>query len=176
LYFPDQFKKISTDLQHPRGVPGTQSRAFTSDTPSSGQGRQGSKAMNKLLISILVTLFLLSACSQEGVEAPLELSAFIEELKDNGLDGSLTLRGPVNEDMEYVAEYAIAKYSSTRIISLFKCKDAEKAAANLAEALKNPKLSGQASNGTFIMAATFYPPDEKAVEKIKAIFLAHEFE
>jgi len=26
------------------------------------------------------------------------------------------------------------------------------------------------------MAATFYPPDEEAVEKIKALFLAHEFE
>ena len=29
--------------------------------------------------------------------------------------------------------------------------------------------------GTFIMAATFYPPDAEAVEKIKALFLAHEF-
>jgi len=124
----------------------------------------------------VTTLILLSACSQQGVQAPPELSAFIEALQENGMDGYLTLRGPVNEDMEYVAEYTIAKYSSTRIISLFKCKDAEKAAANLAEALKNTKLSGQASNGTFIMAATFYPPDEKAVEKIKALFLAHEFE
>lgn len=132
--------------------------------------------MNKLLIYILVPLILLSACSQQGVQAPPELIPFIEALKENGVDGYLTLRGPVNEDMEYVAEYTIAKYSSTRIISLFKCKDAAKAAANLAEALKNPKLSGQASNGSFIMAATFYPPDEKAVEMIKAIFLAHEFE
>jgi len=132
--------------------------------------------MNKLMMSILVPLILLSGCSQDDVQAPLDLSSFIEVLQENGVDGSLTLRGPVNEDMEYVAEYAIAKYSSTRIISLFKCKDAEKAAANLAEALKNPKLSGQASNGTFSMAATFYPPDEKAVEKIKAIFLVHEFE
>jgi len=132
--------------------------------------------MNKLLMYIVTTLILLSACSQQGVQAPPELSAFIEALQENGMDGYLTLRGPVNEDMEYVAEYTIAKYSSTRIISLFKCKDAEKAAANLAEALKNTKLSGQASNGTFIMAATFYPPDEKAVEKIKALFLAHEFE
>ena len=132
--------------------------------------------MNTLLISILVPLLLLNACSQEGMQVPLELSAFIEELKENGLDGSLALREPVNEDMEYVAEYAIAKYSSTRIISLFKCKDAESAEENLAEALKNPKLSGQARNGAFIMAATFYPPDEAAVQKIKAIFLAHEFE
>jgi hypothetical protein len=132
--------------------------------------------MNKLLIYILVPLILLTGCSQESVQTPFELSAFIEALQENGVDGTLSIRGPVNEDMEYVAEFAIAKYSSTRIISLFKCKDAEKARANLAEALKNPKLSGQASNGTFIMAATFYPPDEEAVEKIKAIFLAHVFE
>ncbi len=132
--------------------------------------------MNNFLMSLLLPLILLAGCSQEGVQAPLELSAFIEELKENGVDGSLTIRGPVNEDMEYVAEYAVAKYTSTRIISLFKCKDAEKTAANLEEALKNPKLTGQASNGTFIMAATFYPPDDEAVEKIKAIFLAYEFE
>ena len=132
--------------------------------------------MKKLLMTLLVPLVLLTGCSQEGMPTPLEISSFIEELKKNGVDGTLSIRGPVNEDMEYVAEFAIAKYTSTRIISLFKCKDAEKARANLEEALKNPKLSGQASNGTFIMAATFYPPDEKAVEKIKAIFLAHVFE
>lgn len=132
--------------------------------------------MNNKLIYILIPLILLSACSQEAVQAPRELDSFIEALQENGVDGYLTLREPVNADMEYVAEYTIARYMSTRIISLFKCKDAEKAAANLAEALKNPKLSGQARNGTFIMAATFYPPDEKAVEKIKALFLAHEFE
>jgi len=132
--------------------------------------------MNNFLMSLLLPLILLTGCSREGVQAPLELSAFIEELQGNGVDGTLTIRGPVNEDMEYVAEYAISRYASTRIISLFKCKDAEKAAANLAEALKNPKLSGQASNGTFIMAATFYPPDDEAVEKIKVLFLAHEFE
>lgn len=132
--------------------------------------------MKSFLINVLVPLILLNGCSQERVNAPLELSAFIEELKENAVDGTLMIRGPINEDMEYVAEYTIAKYSSTRIVSLFKCKDTEKAEANLKEALKNPKLSGQASNGTFIMAATFYPPDEEAVEKIKAIFLAHEFE
>ena len=132
--------------------------------------------MKNVLINLWFALVLLSGCGQEGVKAPLELSAFIEKLKDNGVDGALIIRAPINEDMEYVAEYTIAKYSSTRIISFFKCKDAEKAETNLKEALKNPKLSGQASNGTFIMAATFYPPDEEAVEKIKAIFLAHEFE
>jgi hypothetical protein len=132
--------------------------------------------MKNFLINLFVSLVMLSGCSQEGVKAPLELSAFIEELKENGVEGSLLIRAPFNEDMEYVAEYAIAKYASTRIISFFKFKDAEKVEANLQEALKNDKLSGQASNGTFIMAATFYPPDEEAVEKIRALFLAHDFE
>jgi len=132
--------------------------------------------MKNFLISLLVSLALLSGCSEEGVKTPVEMSAFIEELKANGVEGSLLIRAPFNEDMEYVSEYAIAKYTSTRIISVFKFKDAEKAEANLQEALKNDKLSGQASNGTFVMAATFYPPDEEAVEKIKALFLAHEFE
>lgn len=132
--------------------------------------------MKKFLISLLVSLALLSGCSEEGVKTPVEVSAFIEELKANGVDGSLLIRPPFNEDMEYVVEYAIAKIASTRIISLFKFKDAEKAQANLQEALKNDKLSGQAGNGRFVMAATFYPPDEEAVEKIKELFLAHEFE
>jgi len=132
--------------------------------------------MKNFLINLFVSLVMLSGCSQEGVKAPLELSAFIEELKKNGVEGSLLIRAPFNEDMDYVAEYAIAKYASTRIISFFKFKDAEKVEANLQEALKNDKLSGQAGNGTFIMAATFYPPDEAAVEKIRALFLAHEFE
>jgi len=132
--------------------------------------------MKNFLINVSFALILLSGCSQEGVQAPAELSVFIEELKENGVEGSLIVRAPFNEDMQYVAEYAIAKYASTRIITFFKFKDAEKVEVNLKEALNNPKLSGQASNGTFIMAATFYPPDEAAVEKIKAIFLAHEFE
>jgi hypothetical protein len=132
--------------------------------------------MKNFLINLFVLLALLTGCSQEGVKAPVELSAFIEELKANGVEGSLLLTEPFNEDMEYVAEYAIAKYTSTRIISFFKFKDSEKAEANLNEALKNEKLSGQASNGTFIMALTFYPPDKEAVEKIRALFLAHEFE
>ncbi|MEA2080760.1 MAG: hypothetical protein U9P00_13080 [Pseudomonadota bacterium] len=132
--------------------------------------------MKNFLIHVSLLLILLTGCSREGVKAPLELSAFIEELKENGVEGSLLIRAPFNEDMEYIAEYAIAKYASTRIISFFKFKDAEKVEANLQEALKNDKLSGQASNGTFVMAVTFYPPDEEAVEKIKALFLAHEFE
>jgi len=132
--------------------------------------------MKNFLISLCMSLALLSGCSQEGVKAPADLSAFIDVLKENGVDGTLLVRAPFNEDMEYVAEYAIARFASTRIISFFKFKDAEKADANLQDLLKNDKLSGQASNGTFIMAATFYPPDDEAVEKIKALFLAHEFE
>jgi len=132
--------------------------------------------MKKFLVSLFLPLALLAGCGQEGMKAPAELVAFIEELKANGVDGSLLVRPPFNEDMEYVAEYAIARVASTRIISLFKFKDAEKAKANLQEALKNEKLSGQAGNGKFVMAATFYPPDEEAVKMIKALFLAHEFE
>ncbi len=132
--------------------------------------------MKKCLISLFVLLTLLTGCSQEGVKAPVELSAFIDELKENGVDGSLLMRKPLNKDMEYVAEYAISRYASTRIISFFKFKSAENVAENLQEVLKNDKLSGQASNGTIIMAATFYPPDDEAVEKIKALFLAHVFE
>jgi len=132
--------------------------------------------MKNFLISLCMSLALLSGCSQEGVKAPADLSAFIDVLKENGVDGTLLVRAPFNEDMEYVAEYAIARFASTRIISFFKFKDAEKADANLQDLLKNDKLSGQASNGTFIMAATFYPPDDEAVEKIKALFMAHEFD
>lgn len=131
--------------------------------------------MKKLLIGLIVILPLVTGCSQEGVKAPAELSGFLEELKANGVEGSLLIREPFNDDMEYVAEYAIAKYTSTRIISFFKFKDAEKAEANLEEALKNDKLSGQASNASFVMAAAFYPPDDEAVAKIKEMFLAYDF-
>ncbi len=132
--------------------------------------------MKNFLINLLVSLFLLAGCSEEGVGTPAESSAFFEELKENGVDGSVLIRPPFNEDMEYVTEYAIARYASTRIISLFKFKDAEKAEANLQESLKNDKLSGQARNGKFVMAATFYPPDEEALDKIKMLFLAQKFD
>ena len=132
--------------------------------------------MRIYLASLLLSLALLAGCSQEGVQAPAEISAFIDKLKENGVDGTLHVRAPFNEDMEYVAEYAIARFASTRIISLFKFKDAVKAEANLQDTLKNDKLSGQASNGIFVMVATFYPPDDEAVGKIKALFLAHEFD
>jgi len=129
-----------------------------------------------LLTGLLVSLFLLSGCSQQGVQTPPELRGFVEVLKAAGLDGSLLLRAPFNDDMEYVAEYTIARYASTRIISLFKFKDTEKAELNLQQALKNSRLSGQARNGVFVMAATFFPPDAEAVKKIKALFLAYKFE
>ncbi len=132
--------------------------------------------MKNFLTSVLVSLTLLTGCGQQPVNTPAELSPFIEKLKENGVDGTLLVRAPFNEDMEYVAEYEIARYASTRVISLFKFRDAEKAQENLQEALKNKKLSGQARNGSFIIAATFYPPDEEAVEKIKALFLAQKFE
>jgi hypothetical protein len=133
--------------------------------------------MKKLLLILILSLpAVLTGCTPQGVNAPLELSGFIEKLKEHGLEGGLVLRAPVNGDMEYVAEYAVAKYTSTRIISIFKCKDAGTAERNLQEALKNTKLSGQARNGTFVMAATFYPPDADAVDRIRTLFLEHRFE
>lgn len=133
--------------------------------------------MKNFLVSLFVALLLLTGCGrEEGAGTPAELSAFIEELKANGVDGSVLIRPPFNEDMDYVAEYAIAKYASTRIISLFRFKDAAKAEANLQESLKNDKLSGQARNGKFVMVATFFPADEEAVDKIKALFLAQKFD
>lgn len=132
--------------------------------------------MKNLFMGAALTLIILTGCSQETVTAPSELVSFIDTLKQNGVDGSLMIREPINEDMEYVAEYSIARYTSTRVLSFFRCKDAEKAKANLQEALKNDKLSGQARNGLFIMAATFYPPDDEAVAKLKELFVAHHFE
>ncbi|HHH44934.1 MAG TPA: hypothetical protein ENK49_12420 [Gammaproteobacteria bacterium] len=132
--------------------------------------------MKYLLASLIVSLALLGGCSDEGVKAPVEIRPFIDDLKANGVDGTLLVRPPFNEDMEYIAEYAIARIASTRIISVFKFRDAEKAQTNLQESLKNDKLSGQVRNGRFVMVATFYPPDEEAVAKIKALFLAQEFE
>ena len=132
--------------------------------------------MRTYLVGLFVLLALLTGCSGEGVKAPAELSAFVDELKENGVDGTLLIRAPFSDDMEYVAEYAIARFASTRIISVFKFKDAEKADANLQALMENDKLSGQAINGTFIMVATFYPPDDEAVEKIKTLFLVHEFD
>lgn len=82
---------------------------------------------------------------------------------------------PFNDDMEYIATYKIAVFTSTRIISIFKFKTSEKAQFNLEEAMKNPHMAGQARNGAFVMAATFFPPDEAAVAAIRDLFVSHEF-
>ena len=129
----------------------------------------------RLILAVLVSLAILAGCGREGMYTPVELGSFIDELKADGVDGSLFIRAPFNEDMEYIAEYTIARYASTRVITLFKFKDVDQAEAGLREALNNDKLSGQARNATFVMAATFYPPDKEAVEKITALFVAHKF-
>jgi hypothetical protein len=128
------------------------------------------------LIAILLLTPLLG-CSPQGTQTTTrEVSSFVDELKSNGVDGSLKIQVPANSEMEYIANYVISAYTSTRIISFFKFKSEERAEFNLAEAMKNPKLSGQARNGTLLMAATFYPPDEEAVDKIRALFMAHKFD
>ncbi|MCP3670558.1 MAG: hypothetical protein GY814_09015 [Gammaproteobacteria bacterium] len=118
----------------------------------------------------------LTGCAQNDADIEYGLGGFVELLKAEGVDGGLTMRKPINDGMVYVAEYAISQYTSTRIISIFKCKDEQSAESNLQEALKNEKLSGQARNGRYLMAATFYPAEEEAVAKIKKLFLAHKFE
>ena len=130
----------------------------------------------RYLLAALVVAVLLPGCSQDTAGLPDGLGGFIQVLQDNGVDGSLYLRKPLNEEMEYIAEYTIARYSSTRVISLFRYRDATGAAAGLQEALQNDKLSGQAANGRFVMVATFYPPDPEAVASISALFLAQRFE
>ena len=133
--------------------------------------------MHGLFLKLVMSLALvLAGCSQEIAREPPELSGFLKELRETGMDGALLVRVPANEDVEYIAEYAIARYTNTRIISVFKCKDAAKAALNLQASLQNPRLSAQARNGRFIMTASFYPPDEDAAAKIKAKFLAQKFD
>ena len=105
-----------------------------------------------------MALVLLAGCGQEVKYTPAELGAFIDDLKANGVDGSLLIRAPLNEDMDYIAEYTIARYASTRVVSFFKFKDAEKAEAGLREALTNDKLSGQASNASFRHGSDILPP------------------
>ena len=134
--------------------------------------------MKKRFTSVVLLLIMLAGCAPppEAMPEPLAISGFIGKLKEEGVDGSLALRAPMNDDMEYIAEYVIARYTSTRVISIFKCKDEAAAKTNLQLAMENTKLSGQARNGAYIMAATFYPEDNEAVEKIKTLFLAHPFE
>lgn len=132
--------------------------------------------MARYLAVLLILLPLLSGCSPQGTPTTREINSFIEVLQANGVKGALEIGKPLNDDMDYVATYVISAYTSTRILSFFKCRDSEKAERNLAEALKNPKLSGQARNGSMLMVATFYPPDDEAVAGIKALFMAHRFE
>jgi len=133
--------------------------------------------MKSVFLGLLVLLVGLTGCAQEGTaEKDHALGDFIEVLKGQGVDGDLTMQGPLNDDMLYVAEYAISKFTSTRIISIFKCKDEKGAEKNLQDSLKNDKLSGQARNGRYLMVATFYPAEELAVGKIKKLFLDHKFE
>lgn len=137
----------------------------------------GSWNMKGFFVIAILLLALLPGCSPSplGTETTREVSFFIDELKANGVDGSLQIEVPANDDMEYIATYVISAFTSTRIISFFKFRNQERAEFNLTEAMKNPKLSGQARNGTLLMAATFYPPDEEAVSRIRALFMAHNF-
>lgn len=132
--------------------------------------------MRGLILIAILLLTPLLGCSPQGTQTTREVSSFIEELKANGVDGSLKIQVPDNGDMEYIANYIISAYTSTRVISFFKFKNEERTEFNLTEAMKNPKMSGQSRNGTLLMAATFFPPDEKAVNEIKALFLAHKFD
>ncbi len=132
--------------------------------------------MKSVFLGVLILMLGLTGCAQDGADVDHGLGDFVEVLKAEGVDGDLTMRKPINDGMVYVAEYAISKYTSTRIISIFKCKDEQSAESNLQDALKNDKLSGQARNGNYLMAATFYPEEEQAVAKIKELFLAHKFE
>lgn len=131
--------------------------------------------MRLLSFATIALLFSLFGCTQQITPSPPEIGSFIDVLKENGVDGSLDIQIPTNSDMEYVANYVISAYTSTRILSFFKFTSEERADFNLGEAMKNPKLTGQARNGTLLMAATFYPPDEEAVDKIRELFLAHKF-
>jgi len=134
------------------------------------------RIIKRFSASAFLILAFLVGCGKQGTQTTHEVSSFIQELKANGVDGALQIKAPINDDMDYIATYVISAYTSTRILSFFKCRDQEKAEYNLREAMKNPKLSGQARNGTLIMAATFYPPDEEAVGRIKELFTAHKFE
>lgn len=131
--------------------------------------------MRLLSIVTIMLMISISGCIEQPTASPQEVSSFIDVLKENGVDGSLEIQIPTNSDMEYVANYVIAAYTSTRILSFFKFNSEERAEFNLGEAMKNPKMTGQARNGKLLMAATFYPPDEAAINRIRELFLAHKF-
>ncbi len=131
--------------------------------------------MKKIAIFLLVSTIVLFGCAGEDAYSKLAIGGFVKYLRDQGVDGTLEIDIPDNEDIEYVANYVISKYTSTRVISFFKFTNLESAESNLQDAMKNPKMSGQARNGTIIMAATFYPSDEEAVNKIKDLFIDYKF-
>lgn len=126
-------------------------------------------------ITLTLLVMLLSGCSQDPSEEATELSGFVDLLKQNGVEGKLNINLPNNPEIEYVATYTISAYTSTRILTLFKFIDEQNAATNLELLMQNPKMSGQAQNGLFVMGATFYPPDEESVKKLRNIFLDHTF-
>lgn len=132
--------------------------------------------VKKSLLIILLPLVLLLGCGEDTAYKSTTISSFIDVLKQNGVDGTIEVAITDNEDIDYVATYVISAFTSTRILSFFKCRDEASAIKNLNDAMQNSKLSGQARNGTIIFAATFYPPDEKAVGEIRELFLAHEFQ
>ncbi len=132
--------------------------------------------MNKLAIILIVWTAVLFGCTGEDAYSGFAISGFIGHLRDQGVDGTLDIGFPDNEDIEYVANFVISKYTSTRIITFFKFSNIESAKLNLQDAMKNPKMSGQSRNGAIIMAATFYPSDAEAVNKIKSLFLEYTFD
>ncbi len=131
--------------------------------------------MKRILTVLFLSTVLLVGCSQDPGYRVAGVSGFIDVLKENGIHGDLMMERPSNEDIEYIASYQIAVFTSTRILSIFKFKTPEAAQSNLEEAMKNPRMSGQARNGTFLMAAIFFPPDEAAVAAIRELFMNHEF-
>ena len=131
--------------------------------------------MKRIQTVFLLSTILLVGCSQDpGYRVP-GVSGFIDVLRENGIHGDLTMEPPFNDDMEYIASYQIAVFTSTRILSIFKFKTPEAAQSNLEDAMKNPRMTGQARNGTFLLAATFFPPDEEAVAAIRELFINHNF-
>ena len=132
--------------------------------------------VKKSLLIILLPLVLLLGCGEDNAYKSTTIGSFIDVLKQNGVKGTVEITFPKNADWEYVATYVISAYTSTRVLLFFKCRDEASAIKNLNDSMENPKFSGQARNGTIIFAATFYPPDEKAVGEIRELFLAHEFQ
>ena len=131
--------------------------------------------MKRILTVLFFSTILLFGCGQDPGSKIPGVSGFIDVLKENGIHGDLMMEPPFNDDMEYIASYQIAVFTSTRILSIFKFKTPQAAQSNLEDAMKNPRMTGQARNGTFVMAAIFFPPDEEAVAAIRELFTNHKF-